>query len=139
MKKLVFLLIQTLILVYLTGCASSSASSEMWEGISGNTLKVTISEFFPFEDDATNDTIKLQIKERLNQRASLIIASHITINLARNKISHEVDITLNKLINETITGGKMINFDCNENNYCAAHGEYDITELQKNLESINNQ
>ena len=137
MKIKLFLLLSIVILIY-TACIAPK-TGEPWEGITGNTLKVTISEFFPFEDNETDESIKIRINEKLNQRASLIIACHITLNLDRSRISGNVDVTINKLINEAVTGGRMTGFECNENNYCAAHGEYDITELQENLESINKQ
>jgi len=138
MKLKSFLLFIILTLISNAGCISPKAE-ESWEGISDNTLKITISEFFPFEDNATDEFVKKQINEKLNQRASLILASHITINLTRNKISKDVDVAINKLINDTINNGKMVQYECNENNYCSAHGEYNTTELQKNLELINNQ
>ena len=134
--KIKLSLLLCIIVLICTVCAAPK-TGEPWEGITGKTLKVTISEFFPFEENETDESIKIRINEKLNQRASLIIASHITINLDRNKISGNIDSTINKLINEAISGGRMTGFECNENNYCAAHGEYDITELQENLESIN--
>jgi len=136
MKIKLFLSLQILVLI---SCNSYKTDSEPWEGISENIMKITISEYFPFEENAGNDYIKSQIKGKLDQRASLIIASYISINLLRNKISHDTDVTLNNLINETITKGKLLNFNCSENNYCTAYGEYNITELQKNLKIINNQ
>ena len=134
------LLIQSLslILIFLAGCGSFKTESERWEGITGNTLRVTISEFFPFEENAASDVMQNQIKDKLNQRASLIIASHISVNLTRTKISRETDITLNTLINKSLAGGKLLDFECSENSYCTAHGEYDIEKLQRSLESINN-
>lgn len=137
MKTKIFFLLSIVILIY-DACAAPK-TGEPWEGISGNTLKVSISEFFPFEENETDESIKIRINEKLNQRASLILASHITLNLDRSKISGNLDITINKLINDAVTGGKMTGFECNENNYCAADGEYDITELQTNLEFINKQ
>ncbi len=138
MKLKSFLLFIIFALISSAGCITPKPE-ESWEGISDNTLKITISEFFPFEDNATDEFVKKQINEKLDQRASLILASHITMNLARNKISKDTDITINRLINDTINSGKMVQYECNENNYCSAHGEYNIAELQRNLELINNQ
>lgn len=137
MKTKLFLLLNIIILVYVACVAPKT--EEQWEGITGNVLKVTISEFFPFEDNETDESIKIRINEKLSQRASLIIACHITMNLERSRISNDVDITINKLINEAVAGGKMTGFECNENNYCTANSEYDITELQTNLDLINKQ
>ncbi len=118
-------------------CGSFKSAEEPWEGISGNTLRVYISEFFPFEENVTGNDIQNLIKERLNQRATLIIASNISINLDRSKITKETDIILNKLINDTISKSRVGSYDCSENNLCTAFGEYDITEILQNLESIN--
>ena len=120
-------------------CRSLNTGFEPWEGISDNSLRVIISEFFPLEENLTADDIHNQIKERLNQRASLIIASYISINLPRNKISNETDNTFNKLINEIITDGKQIKYDCSESNYCTGSSEYNIKDLHSFLESLNKQ
>ena len=136
MKRRTYYSTLILILLFASGCRSFNADSEKWEGISGNVLKVTVSEFFPFNENVTNENIEAAIKDRLNQRASLIIASYITINLPRNTISHDTDILLNNLINNIINDGKVINYECNDYNYCSAHSEYNITELQNNLERL---
>jgi len=128
------------LLVFLSAlnCSSYNTDLEKWEGISESNLRVTISEFFPFEENITSDNIKQQIKDRLDQRASLLLASHISINIPRNKISHETDIFINDQMNSTIAGGVVLRYDCTENNYCTAEAEYNIAELQKKLELINN-
>lgn len=128
-----------ILLSMLIQCRSAGIYSEAWEGISENTLKITISEFFPLDEDVTMEEIKALLTERLNQRASLIMASHLSINIPKDKSSRELDYTLNRLINDSITTGKVLDYDCSENNYCRAHGEYDITELQKNLFELNKQ
>jgi len=76
--------------------------------------------------------------ERLNQRAALLVASHISISLSRDKISKNTDIVLNNKIDEIIKSGKLINYSCNENNYCSADSEYNLAGLQQTLESFNN-
>ena len=138
MKIKIFLMFLIIVLCQIN-CMNYKTDPVSWEGISDNTMKITISEFFPIEENESNEKIKNQIKEKLNQRASLIIASYISINLPRNRISHETDVNLNNLINEAIKNGKLLNYDCSENSYCTAHGEYDITELQKNLKLLNTQ
>jgi hypothetical protein len=127
----------SLTLVFFAGCGSFKTDSERWEGITDNTLRVTISEFFPFEENTAGDVMQNQIKDKLNQRASLIIASHLSINLARTKISRETDIAFNALINKSLSAGKLLDFECSENSYCTAQGEYNIEELLRILESIN--
>ena len=118
-------------IICMISCSSYNKSNEVWEGISDNTLKIVISEFFPFEENTGNDKIKIILKQRLDERASLLIASHISINLSRDKISHKVDLTLNNLINDAIAGGKLLNYFCSENNHCTADAEYNITEIIK--------
>jgi hypothetical protein len=139
MKTKLSLAIIPCLIIYLLACASLNPTNGQWEGISGDTLRIIISEFFPLEENVTDEYISKILKQRLDQRASLIIASYISINLSRNKVSTEVDVTLNSLINKSISQGKLINFHCRENNYCTAYADYDISEIIKNLSIINNQ
>ena len=126
-------------LVMLTGCTGMQNGSESWEGISGETLKVTIYEFFLFEEKATSEEVKNQIMVRLNQRAALLIASHLSMYLSRDKISSSNDLILNKTIDEVIQSGKLTDYFCSENNYCSAYSEYNVAGLHRNLKLINNQ
>jgi hypothetical protein len=137
MKKKFISIFSVCICTLLCGCIITK--SEKWEGITENRLKVIIAEFFPFDEKITNQKIAVIIKQRADTRASLIMASYVSINLARNKISPANDLALNSLINETISAGKLIDFHCTENNHCDARAEYDITALVKKLETINNQ
>jgi hypothetical protein len=126
-------------LVLLTSCIGMQSGSESWEGISGETLKVTVYEFFLFEEKATSEDVKNQIMGRLNQRAALLIASHISMSLSRDKISKSNDTLLNTAIDEIIQSGRLTDYSCGENNYCSAYSEYNIAGLKQTLELINNQ
>jgi hypothetical protein len=134
MKKL-FLKIQTLTLIYLLGCSLNN-TSELWEGVSDNTLRVVISEYIPYHEVSASNDIKTSVKERLDQRCSLLMASYIVMNLDRSKSSISTDVLFNNLMDEAIKQGKIISIDCSDNNYCRAIGEYNISEIQKNLEAI---
>jgi len=137
MKKKITII--TVVLIYLLSCRSYNKNTERWEGLSETRLTIVLAEFFPFEENLTNDKITAIIKQRVDARASLILASHISINLKRNKISPKNDVALNKLINDAVISGKLINHYCTENNHCTATAEYDIIELLKKLTAINNQ
>jgi hypothetical protein len=126
-------------MVLLSSCSGFQTGSGSWEGISGETLKVTVYEFFLFEEKATSEDVKNQIMERLNQRAALIIASHISMSLSRDKISKSNDTLLNTAIDEIIQSGRLTDYSCGENNYCSAYSEYNIEGLKQTLELINNQ
>ena len=126
-------------LVLSTGCTGMQTGSARWEGISGDTLKVTIYEFFLFEEKATSEEVKNQIMAKLNQRAALLIASHLSMNLSRDKISSSNDLILNRTIDEIIQSGKLTDYICSENNYCSAYSEYNVAGLHRTLELINNQ
>ncbi|MCL1865247.1 MAG: hypothetical protein FWF73_05490 [Spirochaetes bacterium] len=130
-----FLKIQILTLIYLSGCSSFDNTSELWEGVSDNTLRVIISEYIPYHESNSND-IKMPVRERLDQRGSLLIASYIVMNLDKSKSSYETDMLFNNLMDEAIKHGEIVSIDCTENNYCRATGEYNISEIQKKLESI---
>ena len=134
MKKL-FIKIQTLTLIYLLGCSSFNNPPELWEGVSDNTLRVVISEYIPYNE--INNDIETSVREKLNQRGSLLIASYIVMNLDRSKSSYETDTLFNNLIDESIKQGKIISIDCLEDNNCRAIGEYNISDILKELESIN--
>jgi len=136
MSKL-FLKIQVIAIIYLIGCSSFNSSSELWEGVADNTLRVIISEYFPYNEVNSNDSINVSAKEKLDQRGSLLMASYIVMNLDKSKSSHEIDVLFNNLMAEAIRQGKIINIDCSDNNYCRAIGEYDISEILQRLESIN--
>ena len=133
MKKL-FIKIQTLTLIYLLGCSSFNDTSELWEGVSDNTLRVVISEYIPYNE--INNDIETSVREKLNQRGTLLMASYIVMNLDRSKSSYETDTLFNNLIGETIAQGKIISMDCSENN-CRAIAEYNISAILKELENYN--
>ena len=137
-NKFIPLRIMILVSVLLTGCSSFQSDTEPWEGISGEILHVALYEFFLFEENAETGDIKNQILVKLNQRAALIIASHISINLSREKVSKNTDAVLNKKIDEIINTGRLINYSCSENNYCSANSEYNLDGLQQTLDSLNN-
>ncbi len=139
-KSFVSLIVPVLIIVlfFLSGCRFNKDDSEPWEGITGNILKINISEFFPFEENIDNAAMKKMISERINQRASLIIASYISMNLPKNQASPDNDAVFNKMMDSIISSGILSEYECYENNYCTAHIEYDISELQKKLEQLNN-
>jgi len=108
-------------------------TSELWEGVSDNTLRVVISEYIPYHEISTGNDINTAVRERLNQRGSLLMASYIVMNFDRNKSSHETDTLFNNLMNEAIKHGKIISIDCSENNHCRAIAEYNISEIQKKV------
>ncbi|MCL1833294.1 MAG: hypothetical protein FWG49_02210 [Leptospirales bacterium] len=129
--------IQALTLIYLLGCSSFNNSSELWEGVSDNILRAVISEYIPYKEADGGDNIETSVKGKLDQRASLILASYIVMNLDKNRSSYETDAIFNNLMDEAIRSGKIINIDCSENNHCRAVGEYNISEILKKIESIN--
>ena len=133
-----FLIIQTLIIICLSCCGGFNSPPELWEGISDNRLRVIISEYFPYNEIISSDNIQSSARARLDQRGSLLMASYIVMNLDKSKSSHEIDAQFNNLMDEAIKQGEIINIDCSENNYCRAIGEYNISEILKKLESINN-
>ena len=133
-----FLIIQTLIIICLSGCSGFNSTTELWEGVSDNRLRVIISEYFPYNEIRNSDNIKSSVRARLDQRGSLLMASYIVMNLDKSKSSYEIDAQFNNLMDEAIKQGEIINIDCSENNYCRAIGEYNISEILIKLESINN-
>lgn len=126
-------------IICLVSCNSYDKNTDRWEGITDDRLQIHLSEFFPLDEKTSKDTIADIIKQRMDARASLILASYISINLARNKISGNNDMILNELIDNTVKKGVLINYLCSENNHCNALGVYNVMELLKRLKIMNNQ
>lgn len=135
MKLIVFHLAAAIF--WLCGCISAGIDNTAWEGITGSRMRIIVSEFFPYDNNETAERTENQVKEKLNQRATLIIASHISVNLKRDRVTAETDKKLNDLINAAVSKGELVKYGCDENNYCTAHGEYDVAELLKSLDEIN--
>lgn len=118
------------------GCASFEQTQYNWEGITDNQLKVTVYEFFLFDDNSGEEKNSVQVRGRVQQRASLLLACFASINLPRDKVTPEVDRIMNILIEKTISEGKFTGYQCNENHYCTASGLYNISEIRKTLGEI---
>jgi len=132
MKKITVILL-TVLLLPVMSCISSNIQSEMWEGFTGDRMRVIISEFF-MPDEKNPSAIPEQIiRERVLQRASLLLASYININLPRDKVSPESDELFNKLINESLSSPKTVSSECLENNYCTVITDFDIAPVNREL------
>lgn len=108
----------------------------MWEGFTGDRMRVVVSEFF-MPDEKNPSAIPEQIiRERITQRASLLLASYVNINLPRDRVSPESDSLYNKLINESLALPKTISLECMENNYCTVITEFDISVINKELQKV---
>jgi hypothetical protein len=110
----------------------------LYEGFNGNTLTVFIIEFIP-EEINTEAALSPQLQEKLNQRAFIILASYVSININRSKVSPANDRLLNNIITSTLSQGRIVQFSFNEKGYCEAFAEYDISSFFKILNEINNQ
>lgn len=110
--------------------------SEMWEGFTGDRMRVVVSEFFMPDEKNPSAIPEQMIKERVSQRASLLLASYVNINLPREKISHETDSLFNRLIAESLAAPGTISSECTENNYCTVLTEFDIAPVNRELERL---
>lgn len=119
-------------------CASSGNRKPLYEGFSGNTLTVLIIEFIP-EEKNTEAALRPLLLEKLNQRAFIILASYVSININRSKVSAATDRLLNDIISSTLSQGRIVQFSFNEKGYCEAFAEYDMTGFFKVMNEINNQ
>ena len=96
-------------------------------------MRVVISEFFiPDEKNPTAIPEQL-IRERVIQRASLLLASYVNITLQRDKVSPESDSLFNRLIGESLSSPVTVFSECLENNYCTVITEFDITSVNREL------
>ncbi len=121
-------------LFLILSCSSSHVQSERWEGFTDDTMRVVISEFFMPDEKNPNAVPEILIKERVSQRASLLLASYVNVNLPRDKVSPESDALFNKLINEALASPGTIFTECHENNYCTVITDFNITSVNRELE-----
>lgn len=132
MKKIINILLFIFIIQFLS-CVSSHPQSENWEGFTGDRMRVIISEFF-LPDEKNPSAIPEQlIKERITQRASLLLVSYVNLNLPRDRVSPESDALFNKLINEVLASPETISSECLENNYCTVITGFDIAPVNREL------
>ncbi len=135
MKQITKILFFSVLLIIFS-CKNSQVNNERWEGFSGDKMHIVISEFF-IPDEKNPAAIPEQlIKERIEQRASLLLASYININLPRDKVTPETDVLFNRLINESISSPRTLLHDCTDNNYCTVITEYNIAPVNMELEKI---
>ena len=132
MKRIPSIIVSSFILCIIS-CKSTQDQSEKWEGFSGDKMRVVISEFFiPDEKNPTAIPEQL-IRERVIQRASLLLASYVNITLQRDKVSPESDSLFNRLIGESLSSPVTVFSECLENNYCTVITEFDITSVNREL------
>jgi len=132
MKKNTAILL-TVLLISVTSCISSHNQSEKWEGFTGDRMRVVISEFFLPDEQNPSAIPDQMIRERVLQRASLLLASYVNMNLPRDKVSHESDELFNRLISNSLSSPKIISSECLENNYCTIITEFDIAPVNMEL------
>lgn len=118
-------------------CSTGSHRKPAYEGFDCSRLIVFISELIPEKQNITDDQLSAILTAKLNQRASVILACYVSININRSKVSSSNDLILNNTINETLSHGKIIRYSFNERGYCEAWGEYDIEGFLKIIDGIN--
>jgi len=122
----------------ITSCATYNKKI-LYEGFNGQCLIVYISEFLPEEKQDTPEQISSHLTEKLNQRAFLILACYVSINIDRTKVSASNDRLLNDMINSILSKGHIVEYSFNEKGYCEAYGEYEISAFYQLIDKINNQ
>lgn len=135
MKKISIISILAFCLMIIS-CRTSQDKADRWEGFTGDKMHIMISEFFMPDEKSPAVIPEQLIKERIEQRASLLLASYININLPREKVSSETDATFNRLINESLAAPKTLLYDCSDNNYCTVITEFDIATVNRELERL---
>ena len=131
--------IPVIILAVITfSCISTGKIKILYEGFEGNKLTVFISEFIP-EKKQTEAQLSTLLQEKLNQRAFIILACYVSININRSKVSSPNDQMLNDTINSAIAHGAIIQYSFNEEGYCEAFAEYELSGFFKVIDEINNQ
>lgn len=132
MKKIFFIVLYTFIQA-LSACSTSQPQLQKWEGFTDNKMRVVVSEFFMPDETNPNAIPEQMIKDRVTQRASLLLASYININLPREKVSPESDALFNKLINDALAAPETIISECSENNFCTVITDFNIAPVNREL------
>ena len=122
----------------ITSCATYNKKI-LYEGFNGQCLIVYISEFLPEEKQDTPEQISSHLTEKLNQRAFLILACYVSINIDRTKVSASNDRLLNDMINSILSKGHIVEYSFNGRGYCEAYGEYEVSAFYQLINKINNQ
>jgi len=133
MKKLITIF---LISVAAVSCSRNTAKEEAWEGFSNDIMRVIISEYFPPDETDEYKIPQQLIKERCEQRSSLLLACYINMKLPRSAANHQTDELFNRLISESIAAVKTVSSTCDENNHCYVVTEYNIAEINRELEKL---
>ncbi len=120
----------------LFSCIESQEKTERWEGFTGDKMSIVISEFFMPDEKNPSVIPEKMIKERVSQRASLLLACYVNINLPREKVSPESDALFNQLINESLNTSKTLSSECSENNYCTVITEFNIAPVNRELDKL---
>ena len=126
------------LIITLFTCTTAGKNTAFFEGFEGNKLTVFSIEFIP-EDKNSDSQIFPVLMEKLNRRAFIILQSYVSINLYRTKVSASNDQLLNNVIDAVISQGRLIHYSFNENGYCEAFAEYEISGFFKVINDINSQ
>ena len=135
MHKLIAVI--TFVILFVS-CNTTGNRTDYYEGFEGNKLTVFISEFIP-EEKNTDSLLYPILTEKLSQRAFVILASYVSINLNKSKASSANDQLLNNTINLILSQGRIVRYSFNENSYCEAFAEYEVSGFYKIINEINNQ
>lgn len=125
-----------ILLILLSSYCGTSKKDTPWEGIQNNTLRVAIYEFSPDDEDPAAYRERIIIAGK--SRAALILVSHASLNIERERVTPLTDALLNRVITVIIENGRIMSLDCRETGYCLSFIEYDITTLNDALKEINN-
>jgi len=123
-----------LLILLFTNCGTLKKDAP-WEGIQNNTLRVAVYEFSP--DDEDPPAYRERIITAGKSRAALILVSHASLSMDRQRVTPLTDALLNRAITEIIENGRIMSLDCRETGYCLSLIEYDITALNNALIEIN--
>jgi|GEM_PF-1921103 len=107
------------------------------EGLYGTNLHVYVSDTFSMEDEKKGMKIEDYILKRTEIRATALLASYISLNLDRSKISVDTDRVLNLSIINSVKSSKISFMECSESLHCTAEIVYDASPVLNTLKTIN--
>jgi len=106
------------------------------EGFYGNTLRIVVYDFIIPEGEAEINSDNEQIKEKVYSRATLLIASYLSIKIPKEKISPATDKLFNDAIEKTLGSCRIMSLSAEENSYYYIVADFDISPINDALASL---
>jgi len=124
------------VVLFSISCSSHQKINLQSEGFYGNTLRIVVYDFIIPEGEAEINSDNEQIKEKVYSRATLLIASYLSIKIPKGKISPATDKLFNNAIEKTLGSCRIMFLSAEENSYYYIVADFDISPINDALASL---